>query len=67
MAKGETATFEGVTVKAATDKALLCVFDDGDEHWIPLSQIDDDSEVYEKGTEGALVVTKWIAEQKGLL
>jgi hypothetical protein len=62
----ETVEFKDVRVKAATDKALLCVIDD-EEHWIPLSQIDDDSEVYQAGTEGTLIVTEWIAKQKGLV
>ena len=35
--------------------------------WIPKSQIDDDSEVYKKGTEGLLVITEWIALQKELI
>jgi hypothetical protein len=35
--------------------------------WIPLSQIDDTSEVYENGQEGTLVVSAWIAKEKGLL
>ena len=62
----KTVRIEGVTVKHEVDKALL-VDIDGDEHWIPKSQIDDDSEVYEMGTDGDLVITKWIAEKKGLL
>jgi hypothetical protein len=35
--------------------------------WIPKSQIDDDSEVYKKGTEGILIISEWLAEQKGWL
>jgi hypothetical protein len=49
-----------------TEKAVLCVID-GAEHWIPKSQIDDSSEVYEKGHEGKLVVTRCLAEQKDLI
>lgn len=66
MAHGETEEFEDVVAKNATEKAVLCEID-GEDHWIPRSQIDDDSEVYEKGHEGKLVVTRWIAEQKGLI
>ena len=58
--------FEDVHAKAETDKALLCVID-GEEHWIPKGQITEDSEVYAKGDDGKLVVTQWIAEQKGLV
>lgn len=35
--------------------------------WIPKSQINDDSEVYAKDTEGTLIITEWIAAQKGLV
>lgn len=66
MAFDETETFKDVTAKKETDKALLCLFPDGEEHWIPKSHVDDDSEVYREGDVGKLVVTKWIAEQKGL-
>jgi hypothetical protein len=66
VAHGETEEFEGVEAKRETDKALLCLFPDGEEHWIPKSQIDDDSEVYREGDVGKLVVSQWIAEQKGL-
>lgn len=51
--------------KRETAKALLVVID-GAEHWIPKSQIHEDSEVYEDGHSGTLVVTAWIADQKGL-
>lgn len=44
---------------------LLCLIDE-EEHWIPRSQIDDDSEVYEVGHSGELVVSQWIADEKGL-
>ena len=55
-----------VTVKRATGKALLVETEDGDEHWIPQSQIDDDSDVYADGDVGDLVISEWIAKQKGL-
>lgn len=58
-----------VLVKHATEKALL-VEHEGEELWIPLSQIDGDSEIYAEhqvGEEGVLVVTDWLAEQKGLV
>ena len=62
----KTVEFSNVTVEAETEKAILCLID-GDKHWIPKNQIDDDSEVYKKGTEGTLVITEWIATQKGLV
>jgi len=51
---------------AESEKAIKVVID-GEAHWIPQSQIHDDSEVWKKGDEGELVVTQWIAEQKGLV
>lgn len=35
--------------------------------WIPKSQIDDDSEVWQKNQEGDLVISEWIAHQKGII
>lgn len=59
-----------VTVKATTGSALL-VDVDGEDIWFPWSQIHENSELYEgaaeRGDEGELVVTEWVAKQKGLL
>ena len=63
---GETAEFENVKAIKETDLALLCEID-GEEYWIPKSQIDDESEVYAEDHEGTLVVTEWIAKEKGLV
>lgn len=53
--------------KRATAKALLCDIE-GREHWIPKSQIiEAESEVNNQDDEGTLVMTQWIAEQKGLV
>jgi hypothetical protein len=57
---------EDVLVKSETEKALLCIIE-GEQMWIPKSQITDDSEVWKQGDEGTLVITEWLAEQKGLL
>ena len=61
----ETVTFEDVACEAATDAAILVVID-GEKHWFPKSQVDDDSEVWKRGDQGKLVVSAWIAKQKGL-
>lgn len=55
-------------VVAETDLAI-CVELEGhdDEVWIPKSQISDDSEIWQKGDEGELVVNKWFAEKEGLV
>jgi hypothetical protein len=62
----EDATIEGVTCVSETEKALLCEIE-GENYWIPKSQIRDDSEVFEQGTEGKLVIPRWLAEEKNLL
>ncbi|MFA4971166.1 MAG: hypothetical protein WC683_01040 [bacterium] len=33
--------------------------------WVPQSQVHEDSEVYQEGDEGTLVVSEWWAEQQG--
>lgn len=66
MSSEDGERFEKARAKKETDRALLVEID-GEEHWIPKSQILDDSEVYEEGGEGVLVVTTWIAKQKGLI
>jgi hypothetical protein len=60
-----TIDFPGVEAIAATDLALLIAFDVDDQGWVPQSQISDDSEVYEKGHVGTLVVSYWWAEKAG--
>jgi hypothetical protein len=64
----KTVTIENVKCKKETDRALLCIIE-GEEVWIPKSQLDDDSEVFNDGNnaEGKLVITEWIATQKGLV
>lgn len=40
---------------------------DGKLYWIPQSQVDDDSEIWQNGQEGTLVISEWIAKEKGLI
>ena len=61
-----TASFDGVTCLRSTDKAIL-VRIDGVDVWIPQSHVHDDSEVYKAGDEGTLVISEWMATQKGLV
>lgn len=56
----------GDEVARETDRAVLCRID-GDERWIPLSQIDPGTPASEGGCEFTMGITRWIAEQKGLL
>ena len=61
----EWCAFEDVTAILETEKAILCEYD-GEEFWIPFSQIHDDSEVYEQGDTGQLIISRWLARKKGL-
>ena len=63
--KGPTVEFPAKAIKE-TDKALLCAIGEL-EIWIPQSQIYDDSEVWKEDDEGTLVISEWIAKQKGLI
>jgi hypothetical protein len=48
-----------------TDAAFLLLID-GEEYWIPKSQVADPDE-YQAGDEGCTIsVTEWIAREKGL-
>lgn len=59
--------FDNCYAEHQTNKALLVYIPEiSDEpQWVPQQHITDDSEVYRKGDEGKLVVTDYIAEQKG--
>ena len=46
-----------------TDAAALLVID-GEEHWVPFSQIEDNGESLEEGFIGQLYLTRWICDQK---
>jgi len=53
-----------VKVIKETDSALLVEIE-GENHWIPQSQIDDDSEVWQAGQSGDLMISNWLARKKG--
>lgn len=59
-------TFDQVHCLAETDKAILCLIDDR-ECWIPLSQVDSNSKVFQKDDFGDLIISEWIAKEKGLI
>lgn len=48
-----------------TEKAILCLID-GEEIWIPLSQLQDPEEYGRGDKDFTLSITEWIADQKGL-
>lgn len=64
----KTVSLNDAVCTKETDAALLCVIE-GEEHWIPKSQVSDDSEVFDDqdNAEGTLVVSEWIAKQRGLV
>lgn len=62
--RGPFIKVKDVQVLKATPAALLCRIQ-GDQFWVPQSQVHDDSEVYQEGDKGALVCSEWIAESKG--
>jgi hypothetical protein len=51
-------------VKRETDKAFLVVID-GDEHWLPKSQISDPGDYSEGDENVSMSVTEFIAREKG--
>ena len=57
--------FPDVEAVGQTEKALLVRFDEDDEEWVPQSQIHEDSEVWNKGDVGLLVVTEWWSQKAG--
>jgi hypothetical protein len=53
--------------KSRTGLALRVILDsDGKAYWIPISVIHDDSEAFDVGHEGDLIVNEWYAEKEGL-
>ena len=58
--------FEDVFVLRETPRAILCRID-GQNIWIPQSQVHADSEIWKVGDHGLLVVSEFIAKEKGLV
>ncbi len=67
MSEREVVRFENIAgVERQSDKAILVTVK-GKKVWIPKSEIHDDSEVYSvKNGTGTLIISEWIAKQKGL-
>lgn len=56
-----------VEVWAKTDKAVLCIIE-GTEEWIPFSQLHESSAITRdslRGESGNLVISSWLAREKG--
>jgi len=67
MSDDDVVSFDQCRAIAETDAAILVDIPGHGKVWIPKSQVDDDSEVYEDGTDGTLVITEWMAIEKGLV
>jgi hypothetical protein len=59
---------EDIEATAETANAI-CVTIGDEKVWFPKGQIHEDSEVFNSGknSTGRLIVSRWIAEQKGLV
>ena len=66
----ETFTIDHARCDRGTERALhILDMDTGRQFWVPLSVIDDDSEVYGSAHDcnsGKLIVPGWFAEKEGL-
>lgn len=62
----EVATFCGAQGAQETERALQVVLSSGRTLWVPKSVIHDDSEVFETGHSGKLVLKMWFALKEGL-
>ncbi len=65
---GEIEVEIDVTIKAVTEKAFLVITEDLSETWLPKSQIaphGDLDERSKKDDSGTMIVSEWIAKQKG--
>lgn len=70
MREDEETYSKQVTVKHITEKALLVEDEEGEEVWVPHSQIHDNSEIWDeskKGESGKLVISEWMAKRIGWL
>jgi len=62
----EPVSFEVDEVVKETEAAFLCSIE-GEELWIPKSQLKDGSDELEEGGSGTIVIPTWLAEEKGLV
>lgn len=56
----------GCSCVRETAKAMEVLIPDVGNTWIPYSQLSEDSEVKAVGDEGELVISEWLAKEKGL-
>ncbi len=65
MSQSGLVHLENCTIKRATDKAFLVVYDES-EYWIPRSQIANESDLEEGDDDVTVSATEWIVEQKNI-
>lgn len=53
-------------IKAVTEDAVLCVFEDVGEVWIPRSQIEDAPELTVGDKDVVLEIATWLVEKENL-
>lgn len=59
--------YEGARVLRASESgASVLVAVAGQQVWVPQSQIHADSEAYKPGTDGTLILPRWLAEDRGI-
>lgn len=67
MKGGDAVSFEVDGVEAETEKAILVEIE-GEKVWIPKGEIAEESEVWsKKNGKGTLIISEWIAREKGLV
>ena len=54
-------------IVAETEKAFRVRLEDGEEVWLPFSQIADAENYSEGDTDCTISVSEWLAKEKGLL
>lgn len=59
--------FDNCVARKESDDGLLVELDTGEEVWLPKSQIHANSEVYEMGTDGVLIIPEWLAIVKEMV
>lgn len=63
----DTVSIRNVKCNGQTEKAIHCTIEGKPgQFWFPKSAVHDDSEVWQPGQTGTLVVLEWIAKAKGL-
>ncbi len=65
MARNDMIEVEDLEFLHETDSAILVEYD-GEEVWLPLSQIEWDGDA-EKGDSITVTMPEWLAEEKGLI